>query len=283
PSPNPNSSSNHEEDTRLRYVPRPGHATTFTQELHRRRAPMLLASMLVSRLDHGDDAGAIELFFEELVYHTIRGRGFTQHSPVMVDVWGAFGRDPRAAHDLLLPPRWERTPGELAASVRERLELGPGSDPAARLRAKLAHNQSVVAARLSLPQLVSLLALSGWWREYLVVSTQRAASPRSGPPRPEAFLAAWRADPRGAVAQSIVDALVDGRWRKPSDGFTLRPTAHLLWLVRVVGTLAWLADRVALAPGRKVEAQDLQGLDDAALAGPQGRRRRMELADAFLA
>lgn len=234
----------------------------------------------------GNGREAIELFFEDLVYQAIRGRGFTQHSPVMVEVWGAYGREPGATHDLLLTPRWESTPGELAARVRTCLALGPGSDPVARLRAKLACNQSVVVARLSLQQLVAVLALSRWWREYLVVASDEADAAvvaRSGSPHPEAFFAAWRADPSGPLASAVVDALVDGHWRKAPGGGGLRPTAHLLWLVRVVGTLAWLAERIAGRAASRVEAQDLEGLDDAALAGPHGRVRREELAAAFMA
>ena len=89
-------------------------------------------------------------------------RRYTQDSPVMPDVWMAFGRDPDARHDLLLEPH--RDAG--AAALALALQTTPLT--AERPVMRLAYNQSHVAAALTFEELVTgVLPLSGWWRDYL--------------------------------------------------------------------------------------------------------------------
>ncbi len=89
-------------------------------------------------------------------------RRYTQDSPVMPDVWIAFGRDPDKRLDLLLEPHREAGAAALALALQqtpltaERPVMG------------LAYNQSHVAAALTFEELVTgVLPLSGWWRDYL--------------------------------------------------------------------------------------------------------------------
>ena len=66
---------------------------------------------------------------------------FTQDSPVMPDVWMAYGRDPEARLDLLLAPHRRANAGQLARA----LKIVP--ETASRSEMELAYNQAYVAAR----------------------------------------------------------------------------------------------------------------------------------------
>ena len=87
---------------------------------------------------------------------------FTQDSPVMPDVWMAYGRDPEERLDLLLAPHRRANAGQLARA----LKIVP--ETASRSEMELAYNQAYVAARLTFEEMVKgALPLSQWWREYL--------------------------------------------------------------------------------------------------------------------
>ena len=89
---------------------------------------------------------------------------FTQDSPVMPDVWMAYGdadRDERL--DLLLEPHREAGAGRAGARARSSSPI-----TAARPVMQLAYNQSHVAAALTFEELVrGVLPMSRWWRDYL--------------------------------------------------------------------------------------------------------------------
>jgi serine protease AprX len=87
---------------------------------------------------------------------------FTQDSPVMPDVWLAYGREPETPLDLLLAPHRRANAGQLARA----LQVVP--ETANRTTMELAYNQAYVAARLTFQEMVKgALPLSQWWREYL--------------------------------------------------------------------------------------------------------------------
>jgi serine protease AprX len=90
-------------------------------------------------------------------------RRYTQDSPVLPDVWLAYGAKPDEPVDLLLTPHAESTAAELAA------ELGHGLG-GAELEgehiesAELAYSESYVVASLTFEQLIRMaLPLSHWW------------------------------------------------------------------------------------------------------------------------
>ena len=60
---------------------------------------------------------------QELIYGAGPGRRFTQDSPVMPDVWLAYGQSPEPV-DLLLTPHTGTTPGALAAELQARSVAG---------------------------------------------------------------------------------------------------------------------------------------------------------------
>src|SRR4029077_12846799 len=103
---------------------------------------------------------------QELIYGAGPGRRFTQDSPVMPDVWLAYGQTtepvdlllspdtrtnpatpaatPPAPVDLLLTPHTGTTPGALAAELQARLSNS----------ARVAHSDTYVVARLSFEELI---------------------------------------------------------------------------------------------------------------------------------
>lgn len=96
---------------------------------------------------------------EKQMFGGVGERRFTQDSPIMPDVWIAFGAAKKGKREqLLFSPHRDATPARLASAIRERL------DPTARVEAQIASNATTVAARLTFEELVTLvLPLSGWW------------------------------------------------------------------------------------------------------------------------
>ena len=206
---------------------------------------------------------AVHLALERMIQRALRSTRFTQDSPVMPDVWIAYGLR-GGALDLLLTPHWQTGSVGLAGALHARLGGGPrrvdGADPARA--AAIAVTQSTIAASLTLEELVrAALPLSRWWHEYLV-------EPANGHP-PGDLLALWR-DPN--IQPSLRDALLaeldalDRPGRAPTDARILgggpvqaaserRVSGDLVWLVEVAGTLARL--NAARADGR----DPLQGSD----------------------
>jgi serine protease AprX len=89
-------------------------------------------------------------------------RRYTQDSPVMPDVWIAYGENPGARLDLLLEPHREAHAAKLALAVQGT----PRTETHEVLR--LAYNQSHVAAELTFGELVcGVLPLSKWWKTAL--------------------------------------------------------------------------------------------------------------------
>ena len=65
---------------------------------------------------------------ERLICRSMGSHRFTQDSPILPDVWLAYGLEPGRRQDLLLTPRAETTPGLLASELRERLEAERSTD-----------------------------------------------------------------------------------------------------------------------------------------------------------
>jgi serine protease AprX len=151
-------------------------------------------------------------------------RRYTQDSPVMPDVWMAFGRDPDERLDLLLEPHREAGAAALALSLQQTPMT------AERPVMRLAYNQSHVAAKLTFGELVcGVLPLSRWWRDYLwppgtddvgVVLAERRAELVAGLENP------MREQGRRAVGDELPGALI--------------------WFVGIVGRIEWERSR---APG----------------------------------
>jgi hypothetical protein len=99
-----------------------------------------------------DDEGSDEV---------VRGRRFTQDTPIMPDVWVEFARRRTDRVDLLLTPNSECSISDLVRFLRVRLarERGPGAPAVA-----LTFNESHIAAKLTLEELIrAALPLSDWF------------------------------------------------------------------------------------------------------------------------
>jgi serine protease AprX len=107
----------------------------------------------------------VSLDLEQLapwVFGVQQMRRYTQDSPVMPDVWLAYGKHPTARVDLLLEPHREAGAAALALALQQTPMT------AERPVMRLAYNQSHVAAKLTFEELVcGVLPLSRWWRDYL--------------------------------------------------------------------------------------------------------------------
>ena len=112
---------------------------------------------------------------ERWVYGPRRGTRFTQDSPVMPEVWLAFGEDPEQPLDLLLTPHQHSNAARLMAALAEclRRDASEGDEPEGR---DLALNEGYVVARLSFDELVRCaVPLSPWWQEVWPPRTQSLA------------------------------------------------------------------------------------------------------------
>jgi hypothetical protein len=165
-------------------------------------------------------------------------RRYTQDSPVMPDVWMAFGRDPDARLDLLLEPH--RDAG--AAALALALQQAPLTAEWGVMR--LAYNQSHVAAALTFGELVcGALPQSRWWRDYLwppgtgdvgLLLTERRAEVVAGLENP------MREQGRRAVGDELPGALI--------------------WFVGIVGRIEWERRRPP-GEGSADEGEPPPGLD----------------------
>jgi serine protease AprX len=162
-------------------------------------------------------------------------RRFTQDSPVMPDVWLAYGESPKGRLDLLLTPHYRSSAGELARRVRERLEIERQSahwlafHPGESEEIDVVYNQSTVAARLSFDELVrAVLPLSGWWQTAISEETE------------EDLRQLLAAENRDVLARALVDPEQASRELQGPDiaPGTLRHLPGILWMFRIIGALA---------------------------------------------
>ncbi len=91
----------------------------------------------------------------------LRGRRFTQDTPILPDVWINFGTgDEDTFHELLLTPFKNSSIHELVMAVREQLKK-----ERAGAHARVAYHESHVLVRVNFRMLVrAILPLSDWWR-----------------------------------------------------------------------------------------------------------------------
>jgi subtilisin family serine protease len=160
----------------------------------------------------------------------------------------AYGLAPGQPQDLLLTPRADTTPGVLARELRERVrqeretegfetrdERWP-SDP------QIAYNQTSVVARLHFHEMIRVaLPLSVWWRSYLLSGEAANITAR--------YLdESQREDLAGTLASTL------GEKNYP-----------VVWITRVVGTIASLNLRAAETDDLEAEAGERTEIDLAAL------------------
>jgi hypothetical protein len=100
---------------------------------------------------------------EAVLYGTGSLQRFTQHSPVLGDVWVGYFEAPKKPLDLLVTPWREEPPYEVAQVLLRSLDPDAGED--APVAADITANRITVAAALTLKELiVHLVPLSDWYR-----------------------------------------------------------------------------------------------------------------------
>ncbi|HEV7889831.1 MAG TPA: S8 family peptidase [Pyrinomonadaceae bacterium] len=127
---------------------------------------------------------------ERLIFGEGGVRRFTQDSAVLPDVWIEYGENLNEKLDLLITPERATAPGKLALLLEDALEeevkeltslhASPPSSPTnftpeplpALFKnpddAEIAYNQSTVAAKLCLEQLIRVvLPMTSWWNKYI--------------------------------------------------------------------------------------------------------------------
>jgi hypothetical protein len=109
--------------------------------------------------------------FERYLYQVGNQRRWIQDSPVLPNVWKAFIDHPGERVDLLITPHRQFRPAQLAGGIRTALSsqsealVQPGK---AGSDANIAHNQSVVAARVGFDELIrDLVPLSTWYAKVI--------------------------------------------------------------------------------------------------------------------
>jgi serine protease AprX len=113
-------------------------------------------------------------------FTTVRGRRFTQDTPITPDVWVAYAGqgDPDTPIELLLTPHTSSDVASLVEVMRRRLRA-TGEDEVDVL---IAYNESHVLANLTLKQLLRCaLPLSDWWAR-AVLPTARTRGATGGVP-----------------------------------------------------------------------------------------------------
>jgi hypothetical protein len=144
-------------------------------------------------------------------------RRYTQDSPVMPDVWTAFGEDADGHLDLLLEPHREAGSAALALALNT-TDLTPD-----REEMKLAYNQSHVAAELTFGELVrGVLPLSNWWKHNLW-------------PPDTADVGEMLAARRGEILAGLNNPMREQGRRTVRNEL---PGA-LIWFVGIVGRIEW--------------------------------------------
>jgi subtilisin family serine protease len=170
-------------------------------------------------------------WLEELIFHTLGGRRFTQDSPVLPDVWIRYATSDNKPVDLLLTPDRKTSAAELADVVVARLKTYKRRSETGDEPPETAFNLTTVVSRLFFDEMIRVaLPLSRWWREYMM----------KGP----------EATPVNLQSRSVRTALTQGvEWmanagkkgvRNPApfaQSRAWRPPLELLWLVRLAGTI----------------------------------------------
>jgi serine protease AprX len=202
---------------------------------------------------------------EEVIFGKTGFRRFTQDSPILPDVWMAYGLDPEEPADLLLTPTWGAAPGKLSNALADRLEAerkAPRWQTVGRskgaLDPEIAYNVSAVAVRLYFDEMIRVvLPMTKWWDKYVLVDGGKVFKQLVGSK-------AHRRKLGEALADSVRER---DDYRPGQRGWDLNRAArhavwgrskprlpeHLIWLVRVAGAIALGVDGTEGEPERVIE------------------------------
>lgn len=179
---------------------------------------------------------------EGLIYGAPDTPRFTQDSPVLPEVWLGYGRAPREPLDLLLTPHVDSSAGDLAVLLRNSLT----TERKGRRRGSpdIAYTQSYVVVRLYLDELVRIaLPMTGWWRDYVWASTRKLSHSRQHQTPPLDRLAEPGLRAVMGRALATFEQAEETGFAQADDDQRADLPIDLLWMMRIVGSLAWLATK----------------------------------------
>jgi hypothetical protein len=102
----------------------------------------------------------------------LRGRRFTQDTPVLPDVWMLFGTKPGQSHDLILTPHKHSSVEKLFVTLRRRAERESAGPRGEGREFKLSYNESHVFFRTDYEGLVRIvLPVSFWWGDKIKLTS----------------------------------------------------------------------------------------------------------------
>jgi serine protease AprX len=183
-----------------------------------------------------------------------------QDSPILGDVWIAFGREPGKRHDLLITPVRTQPAGRVAAAIYSGLER-TGSMPASARKLDdlpdVASLQGIVAARLSFRELLRVVVpMTQWWKDRWV---------KTGEPQQERHhFQAYTKDKFRAVMSAMMDQLEAWQSDEPREQMSTRAaegeaSQALDRFVALAGLLLWAEDRsLEEAGGRQRDRRPAQ-------------------------
>ncbi|EWY35775.1 hypothetical protein N825_34425 [Skermanella stibiiresistens SB22] len=177
-----------------------------------------------------------------VLFEGLGGRRYTQASPILPNVWLAFGVQPDAPQDVLLTPDREARAGLVARDLRlavdrhrARLRRARRRTGGARDPARVAHMPGLVAASLRFDELVTLvLPATRWWGEQIAplghaLGREQDAARRLLPlTEPEVQTIGAKIDELEAKRR-VAGAILRKGEEFPHD---------LLWIIALVGTIS---------------------------------------------
>ncbi|HEV7374230.1 MAG TPA: S8 family peptidase [Pyrinomonadaceae bacterium] len=188
---------------------------------------------------------------EEVIFGKTGFRRFTQDSPILPDVWMAYGLEPSAQMDLLLTPTWGIGPGKISKAIDERLEVEqktsrwkamPGREKA--LSPEIAYNVSTVAVRLYFDEMIRVvLPMTKWWDTYILEdggkSFSQVVNSKAFRDKLSVALSGPDKDSKGASARDQVWDLNGAMKHKVWGRQKPKRLEHLVWLIKIVGAIAF--------------------------------------------
>jgi hypothetical protein len=184
-----------------------------------------------------------------------------QDSPILGDVWVAFGENPNAALELLIAPYRGQNAGIVAAAIDA--GVGPKEDP------KISYLQGIVAARLTFSQLMRVVVpKTKWWLKNnkweegtLPRAPKKQGSRQWSPPsEPVHFLSAYTTETLEPLLRDIFDSARD--WREKAKNYS--PSRELPALDRfmaITGLILWAAT-IDPEPGSGSPRRPADPIDD---------------------
>lgn len=188
---------------------------------------------------------------EQLMLGAGRTHRFTQDTPILPDVWLRYAGVETADEDkeaskyddpqkLLLTPYRDAPAGEVCRELTRRLEVAKSEDR--KSRSRVIYNQSTVAATLTFKDLLRVvLPMTDWWWRKI-----------------EPHVVDSESFSRENVRKYIALAIEDPEHPPPPPHPTLRLTADVLWLVRVIGALSILHGKEPLPEVLSSDKPDLR-------------------------